>query len=132
LQEFLLELGNGFSFVARQKRITLDDDDFYVDLVFYNRLLKAHVLFEIKTHRLTHEDLGQLQIYVNYYDRVEKLEDESKTIGVLLCTAKNDELVKFALPENNETIIASKYQFVLPTEAELLEQINEVEKELQE
>ncbi len=132
LQEFLLELGNGFSFVARQKRITLDDDDFYVDLVFYNRLLKAHVLFEIKTHRLTHEDLGQLQMYVNYYDRVEKLEDESKTIGVLLCTAKNDELVKFALPENNETIIASKYQFVLPTEAELLEQINEVEKELQE
>ncbi len=71
-------------------------------------------------------------MYVNYYDRVEKLEDESKTIGVLLCTAKNDELVKFALPENNETIIASKYQFVLPTEAELLEQINEVEKELQE
>lgn len=131
LEEFLLELGNGFAFVARQKRITLEDDEFFVDLVFYNRLLKAHVIFEIKTHDLTHEDLGQLQMYVNYYDRVEKLEDENATIGILLCTGKNDQLVKFSLPEDNETILASKYQFVLPSEAELLGEIEKVEHELE-
>lgn len=131
LQEFILELGNGFTFVARQKRITLEDDEFFIDLVFYNRLLKSTVIFEIKTHDLTHEDLGQLQMYVNYYDRMEKLEDENPTIGILLCTGKNDQLVKFSLPEDNQTILASKYQFVLPTEQELIEQMEKVEQELE-
>ena len=131
LEKFLLELGNGFTFVARQKRITLEDDEFFIDLVFYNRLLKAHVIMEIKTHKMTHEDLGQLQTYVNYYDRNEKLVDESPTIGILLCTAKNDTLVQYALPENNKTILASQYQLVLPSTEELLAQINEVEQEFQ-
>jgi len=131
LEKFLLELGNGFTFVARQKRITLEDDEFFIDLVFYNRLLKAHVVMEIKTHKLTHEDLGQLQTYVNYYDRNEKLVDENPTIGVLLCTAKNDALVQYALPEDNKTILASQYHLVLPSAEELLAQISEVEQEFQ-
>lgn len=131
LEKFLLELGNGFTFVARQQRITLEDDEFFIDLVFYNRLLRSHVLFEIKTHKLTHADLGQLQMYVNYYDRYEKLEEENSTIGVLLCTKKNDKLVKISLPKDNQTILASKYQLVLPTEKQLLEQISEVEKEFE-
>ena len=130
LQKFLLELGNGFSFVARQKRITLEDDHFFIDLVFYNRLLRAHVLVEIVTKKVTHEDLGQLQMYVNYYDRIEKEEFENKTIGILLCTAKNDELVKFALPEDNNTILASKYQLYLPSATELISQIGAVEQRL--
>lgn len=127
LQDFLLELGNGFSFVARQKRIHLEGDDFFIDLVFYNRLLQAFVLFEIKTHKLTHEDLGQLQMYVNYFDRVEKLAHEKPTIGVLLCADKNNAVVKFSLPEENKTILASQYELILPTEEQLLQ---EIKKEL--
>lgn len=123
LQDFLLELGNGFSFVARQKRIHLDGDEFYIDLVFYNRLLQCFVLFEIKTHKLTHEDLGQLQMYVNYYDRVEKVAHEKPTIGILLCANKNDAVVKYSLPENNNSILASQYQLYLPTEEQLLKEI---------
>lgn len=123
LQDFLLELGNGFSFVARQKRIHLDGDEFFIDLVFYNRLLQCFVLFEIKTHKLTHEDLGQLQMYVNYYDRVEKVAHEKPTIGVLLCADKNDAVVKYSLPENNNSILASQYQLYLPTEEQLLKEI---------
>lgn len=94
LQAFLLELGNGFSFVARQKRILLEDDEFFADLVFYNRLLRCFVIIELKTHKITHEDIGQLQMYVNYYDRNEKAPDENPTIGILLCADKNDLLVK--------------------------------------
>lgn len=127
LQDFLLELGNGFSFVARQKRIHLDGDDFFVDLVFYNRILQSFVIFEIKTHKLTHEDLRQLQMYVNYFDRVEKLAHEKPTIGVLLCADKNNAVVKFSLPEENKTILASQYELILPTEEQLL---NEIKKEL--
>ena len=123
LQDFLLELGNGFSFVARQKRIHLDGDDFFVDLVFYNRILQCFVLFEIKINKLTHEDLGQLQMYVNYFDRVEKLDFEKPTIGVLLCADKNNAVVKFSLPENNKTILASQYKLILPSEEQLLEEI---------
>ncbi len=123
LQSFLLELGNGFSFVARQKRILLEDDNFFIDLVFYNRLLKCFVIIELKTHKITHEDIGQLQMYVNYYDREEKTDDENPTIGILLCADKNDTLVKYSLPENNSTILASKYQLYLPTEQELAAQI---------
>ncbi|MDR0692165.1 MAG: PDDEXK nuclease domain-containing protein [Prevotellaceae bacterium] len=123
LQAFLLELGNGFSFVARQKRILLEDDEFFVDLVFYNRLLRCFVIIEIKTHKLTHEDMGQLQMYVNYYDRKEKLPDENPTIGILLCADKNDAIVKYTLPENNMTIMASKYQLYLPSEKQLLTEL---------
>ncbi|WP_373101196.1 MULTISPECIES: PDDEXK nuclease domain-containing protein [Pasteurellaceae] len=127
LQDFLLELGNGFSFVARQKRLHLDGDEFFVDLVFYNRLLQCFVIFEIKTHKLTHQDLGQLQMYVNYFDRVEKLAHENPTIGVLLCADKNDSVVKFSLPENQKQIFASQYRLYLPSEDTLLE---EVQKEI--
>jgi len=131
LQEFLLELGNGFSFVSRQQRLHIDGDDFFVDLVFYNRLLQCFVLFEIKTHKLTHQDVGQLQMYVNYYDRVEKENFENPTIGVLLCADKNDTVVKYTLPEDNKTILASKYQLYLPTEQELVEELNKELKELE-
>lgn len=124
LQEFLLELGNGFSFVARQKRIHLDGDEFFVDLVFYNRLLQCFVIIEIKTHKLTHQDIGQLQKYVNYYDRIEKLSHENPTIGILLCANKNDTVVRFTLPEDKKQIIASQYELYLPTEKQLLEEVN--------
>jgi predicted nuclease of restriction endonuclease-like (RecB) superfamily len=123
LHDFLLELGNGFSFVARQKRLHIEDDEFFVDLVFYNRLLQSFVLFEIKTHKLSHQDLGQLQMYVNYYDRFEKQDFENPTIGVLLCADKNDAVVKISLPENNQSIVASKYQLYLPTEDQLLHEL---------
>ena len=126
LQEFLLELGNGFSFVARQKRILLEDDEFFVDLTFYNRLLRCFVVIEIKTHKMTHNDLGQLQMYVNYFDRYEKLPDENPTVGILLCTAKNDLIAKITLPEDNTNILTSKYELYLPSENDLIEEIKEV------
>jgi len=132
LQDFLLELGNGFSFVARQKRLHVDGDDFFVDLVFYNRLLQCFVIFEIKTHKLTHQDIGQLQMYVNYYDRVEKQDFENPTIGVLLCSDKNDTVVKYTLPKENKTVLASKYQLYLPTEKELVEELKKELKELED
>jgi len=127
LQTFLLELGNGFSFVARQKRLLLEDDEFSIDLVFYNRLLRCFVIIDIKTKKITHKDIGQLQMYVNYYDREEKLPDENPTIGILLCADKNNTLVKYSLPEDNKTIMASKYQLYLPSEKQLL---NELKREL--
>jgi predicted nuclease of restriction endonuclease-like (RecB) superfamily len=126
MQSFLLELGNGFSFVARQKRLQIEDDDFFVDLVFYNRLLRCFVLIEIKTHKLTHQDLGQLQMYVNYFDRIEKQEAENPTIGILLCTDKNDTMVEYALPKDNTQILASKYQLYLPDKEELKKQIQKM------
>ena len=128
LADFLLEMGKGFSFVARQKRLLVEDDEYFVDLVFYNRLLRSFIIIEIKDHKLTHQDLGQLQMYVNYYDRCEKLPEENPTIGILLCTAKNDTAVKLALPENNKTILASQYQLYLPTTEQLLKEIEEVKK----
>jgi RecB family endonuclease NucS len=127
LQDFLLELGNGFAFIARQRRIYLEGDDFFVDLVLYNRLLQCFVIVEIKTHKLTHQDIGQLQMYVNYFDRVEKLPHENKTIGILLCAEKNNAVVKFSLPEDNKQIVASKYELYLPSEEQLLK---ELEKEI--
>lgn len=128
LADFLLEMGKGFSFVARQKRLLVEDDEYFVDLVFYNRLLRSFIIIEIKDHKLTHQDLGQLQMYVNYYDRCEKLPEENPTIGILLCTAKNDTAVKLALPEDNKTILASQYQLYLPTTEQLLKEIEEVKK----
>ena len=126
LQQFLLELGNGFGFIARQKRLLIEDDEYFADLVFYNRLLKCFVVIELKTHKVTHEDLGQLQMYVNYFDRHEKLPDENPTIGILLCTAKNDEMVKMTLPEENKNILASKYELYLPSKEALQEEVKKL------
>ena len=124
IQHFLLELGNGFSFVARQKRLLLEDDEYFADLVFYNRLLRCFVVIEIKTHKLSHQDIGQLQMYVHYYDRFEKQDDENPTIGILLCADKNDTMVKLVLPDENNTLLASKYQLYLPSKEQILQQIN--------
>ena len=128
IADFLLELGKGFSFVARQKRLLIEDDEYFADLVFYNRLLRSFVIIEIKNHKLTHQDIGQLQLYVNDHDRYEKTTDENPTIGILLGTDKNDTAVRLALPEDNKTILASKYQLYLPTTEQLISEINEVKK----
>lgn len=130
LTDFLLEMGKGFSFVARQKRLLLEDDEFFADLVLYNRLLRCFVVIELKTGTLTHQDLGQLQMYVNYYDRMEKLPEENPTIGILLCSAKNNTVVKMTLPEDNQTILTSEYRLYLPTTQQLIEQVNEVKQNL--
>lgn len=119
LEYFLLELGTGFAFVARQKRISFDDKHFRIDLVFYNRMLRCFVLFKLKIGKLKHQDIGQMQMYVNYYDRELKLPEENKTIGVILCQNKSEAVVEYTLPEDNEQIFASKYKTVLPTEEEL-------------
>ena len=119
LQQFLLELGRGFSFVARQKRFTLDGQNFYIDLVFYNYILKCFVLIDLKMGQLTHQDLGQMQMYVNYYTRELMNEGDNPPIGIVLCADKSDSIVKYTLPENNSQIFASKYFTYLPTEEEL-------------
>ena len=125
LQTFLLELGKGFTFVGRQVRFTFDEQHFRVDLVFYNRLLRAFVLIDLKRGTLKHQDLGQMQMYVNYYDRFVKTEDENPTIGILLCTDKSDAMVEITLPEDNNQIFASKYQTYLPSKEELQRLIEE-------
>jgi predicted nuclease of restriction endonuclease-like (RecB) superfamily len=127
LEHFLLELGTGFTFVARQKRISFDNKHFHIDLVFYNRMLKCFVLIDLKIGELKHQDIGQMQMYVNYYDREVKLEDENKTIGIVLCQNKSEAVVEYTLPENNEQIFASKYKTVLPSKEELKLLINEPE-----
>lgn len=123
LEHFLLELGHGFTFVGRQQRITFDDKHFRIDLVFYNRILKCFVLIDLKIGELKHQDLGQMQMYVNYYDREMRLEDENKTIGIVLCQNKSEAVVRYTLPENNEQIFASKYKTVLPSESDLIKLI---------
>ncbi|WP_076790548.1 YhcG family protein [Chlorobium sp. KB01] len=124
LEHFLLELGKGFLFEARQKRFTFDNDHFYVDLVFYNRLLRCYVLIDLKRDKLTHQDLGQMQMYVNYFDRYVKTDDELPTIGILLCHRKHDALVELTLPKDSN-IFASKYQLYLPSKEELKRQLEE-------
>ncbi len=119
LEAFMLELGKGFCFVGRQKRLTVDGDHFYVDLVFYNRLLRCFVLVDLKLGKLTHQDLGQMQMYVNYFDRTQRAEHEHKTIGIVLCSEHNAAMVKITLPEDNQQLVAATYQMYLPTEAEL-------------
>jgi predicted nuclease of restriction endonuclease-like (RecB) superfamily len=120
LQAFLLELGKGFAFVARQQRLTLDGDHFYIDLVFYHTILKCYVVIDLKTGKLTHQDLGQLQLYVNYYDRERRTEGDGPTIGLILCADKNDAVVRYTLGEvQRKTIFASRYKLHLPSEAEL-------------
>lgn len=124
LEHFLLELGHGFTFVGRQQRITFDDKHFRIDLVFYNRILRCFVLVDLKIGELKHQDLGQMQMYVNYYDREMRLEDENKTIGIVLCQNKSEAVVKYTLPENNEQIFASKYKTILPS-VEVLKELIE-------
>ncbi len=129
LQEFLLEFGKGFSFVARQKRITIDGDHFYIDLVFYNRLLRCFVLIDLKIGKLNHQDIGQMQLYTNFYTRELLEEWENPTIGILLCADKNDAVVRYTLPENEKQIFAANYKLYLPSEAEIVTEIkNEQEK----
>jgi hypothetical protein len=125
LENFLLKLGNGFTFVGRQKRISFDEQHFYIDLVFYNRLLKCFVLIDLKIGKLKHQDIGQMQMYVNYYDREMKLDDENKTIGIVLCQEKNQSLVEYTLPEDNEQIFASTYKTVLPSKEEFIKILEE-------
>lgn len=125
LQQFLLELGTGFAFVGRQVRFTFDEEHFRVDLVFYNRLLRCFVLFDLKIGELKHQDIGQMQMYVNYYDRKVKLPEENPTIGIVLCKDKNNAVVEMTLPEDNTQIFASKYETVLPSKAELQKLLNE-------
>ncbi len=128
LKKFILEMGKGFSFAARQKRLTLEDDHFYIDLVFYNRLLKCFVIIDLKIGKLTHKDAGQLQMYVNYYDREIKQKEENPTIGILLCADKNEAVVKYTLPENNDKIFASKYRLYLPEKKLLQKEVKKLLK----
>lgn len=130
LQHFLLELGKGFAFVARQKRITLDGNNFYADLVFYHTILKCYIITDIKTHKLNHGDLGQIQFYVNYFDEHIATEGDNPTIGLVLCTDKSDAMVKYTLGTQNTQIFASKYQFHLPTEAELAAELKKEIKDI--
>ena len=131
LQKFLLEMGKGYLFEARQKRFTFDEDSYYVDLIFYNRLLRCYVLIDLKTDKLTHQDLGQMQMYVNYYDRYEKLPEENPTIGILLCKEKNNALVEITLPQNSN-IFATEYQLYLPDKKELQNKLKEWIEEIGE
>jgi hypothetical protein len=124
----MMELGKGFLFDGRQKRITLDGDHFYVDLVFYNRLLRCFVLIDLKIGKLTHQDIGQMQMYVNYYDRKVKLSDEKNTIGIILCKQENKAVVEFTLPLNNTQIYAKEYKLYLPSKNELKKQIESTGK----
>ncbi len=119
LQHFLLELGKGFSFVARQKRLSLDSDHYYADLVFYHVILKCYVILDLKTRPLTHADLGQMQLYVNYFDMEIKQVSDNPTVGLVLCTEKRDEMARYMLGEKAKQIFSSTYQFHLPTEKEL-------------
>ena len=128
IEHFLLELGKGFLFESRQKRFSFDNRHFYVDLVFYNRLLRCYVVIDLKVGDLKHQDLGQMQMYVNYFDRIVKTKDENPTIGILLCLTKSDELVELTLPEN-ANIYASEYQLYLPDKAALKKQLEEAQAE---
>ena len=125
LQKFLLELGRGFSFVARQQHINFDDKHFYIDLVFYNYILKCFVLIDLKIGELTHQDLGQMQMYVHYYEREKMNDGDNPPIGIILCADKNESVIKFTLPENQNQIFASKYKLYLPTEEELLKELQQ-------
>ena len=131
MQTFLLEMGKGFLFEARQKRFTFDEDNFYVDLVFYNRLLQCYVLIDLKVDKLTHQDLGQMQMYVNYYDRYKKQDFEKPTVGILLCKEKNDALVELTLPKNSN-VYAAQYELYLPDKKELQDKLKSWIEEFEE
>ena len=119
IEHFLMELGKGFLFQGRQVRFSFEEEHYFVDLVFYNRLLRCFVLIDLKIGKLKHQDLGQMQMYVNYYDRFVKTPDENKTIGIIICKDKKDVIAELTLPENNEQIFASQYQLYLPSKEEL-------------
>tara|TARA_B100001063_G_scaffold210714_1_gene208569 strand:+ start:9775 stop:10812 length:1038 start_codon:yes stop_codon:yes gene_type:complete len=123
IQEFLLELGRGFAFVSRQKRIKTDTSDFYIDLVFYNYLLKCFVIIDLKIGKLTHQDIGQIDMYVNMYDELEKSKDDNPTIGIILCTDKDETIVKYSHINDKDNLFVSKYQLYLPSEEELKEEL---------
>ncbi len=125
IEHFLLELGKGFLFVGRQKRFTFDEEHFFVDLVFYNRLLRCFVLIDLKIGKLKHQDIGQMQMYVNYYDRMIKSPDENNTVGIILCKEAKRAVVEFTLPKGNEHIFARKYQLYLPSKEELKKQLED-------
>jgi len=129
LQSFLLEMGRGFSFVARQKRLSFDGRDFYIDLVFYHYILKNFILIDLKINDLTHQDLGQMQMYVNYYTREMMNEGDTPPIGIILCADKSEAIVRYTLPEDNKQIFASKYMLYLPTEEELKKELQDVMKD---
>lgn len=129
LQKFLLELGKGFSFVARQMRVSTETSHFFIDLVFYNYLLKCFVIIDLKTGKLTHQDIGQMDMYVRMFDDLKRGEDDNPTIGIILCDSKDETVVKYSVMRDSQQIFASKYQRVLPTEAELVAEI-EREKRL--
>ena len=125
IEKFIMELGKGFLFQGRQVRFSFEEEHFFVDLVFYNRILKCFVLMDLKIGKLRHQDIGQMQMYVNYYDRFVKLNEENKTIGIVICKDKKDTLVEITLPENNKQIFASKYMTVIPSKNELKRIVNE-------
>jgi predicted nuclease of restriction endonuclease-like (RecB) superfamily len=131
LEDFLLELGKGFCFVARQKRLSLDGDNFYVDLVFYNRLLSCFVLVDLKLGKLTHQDLGQMMMYVNWYDRFQRAKHEQPTVGIVLCSDKNDAVVQITLPEDNRQVHAAQYQHYLPTADQLRAEVTRSREEVE-
>jgi predicted nuclease of restriction endonuclease-like (RecB) superfamily len=132
LQLFLLELGKGFAFMGRQQRITLDGEHFFIDLVFYNRLTRSFVLLDLKVGKLTHQDLGQMQMYVNYYQRELATPDENPPIGIVLCTDKSEAVVRYALPEGNTQIFASRYKLHLPTEEELAAELQRERRQIEQ
>ncbi len=129
IQEFLLELGRGFSFISRQKRIDVDGDNFYIDLVFYNYVLKCFVLIDLKLDKLTHQDIGQMDFYVRYFDNEIKEKEDNPTIGIILCSDKKDTIVKYSVLNDNKNLFASKYQLYLPTEKELALEIEKQKAE---
>jgi predicted nuclease of restriction endonuclease-like (RecB) superfamily len=124
LQQFLLELGKGFSFVSRQQRISADGEHFYIDIVFYNYILKCFVLIDLKVGKLSHQDIGQMDLYVRYYEDQIKQESDNPTIGLILCTEKNEVIAKYSVLKESKQIFASKYKLVLPTEKELISELN--------
>ena len=131
LQDFLMELGNGFCFVARQKRMRFEDEDFYVDLVFYNSIIKCYVLIDLKLGKLTHQDVGQMDSYIRMFDALTKQDDDNPTIGLILCSEKNEAIAKYSVLNDAKQIFASKYKLTLPTEDELQTELNKARKRLE-
>ena len=131
LKEFLLELGKGFTFVGNQVRVTIDTEHYYPDLVFYNRILQCFVIIDLKIGKVTHKDIGQMQMYVNYYDREVKNNNENMTVGILLSTDKNETIVKYTLPEDNKTIFSSEFRLTIPSEKEFIDVIENEKKNME-
>jgi hypothetical protein len=132
LQDFLLELGKGFAFVARQQRISTESKDFYLDLVFYNYLLKCFVLFDLKTGELTHQDIGQMDMYVRMYDDLRRGPDDNPTVGIILCAQKDKSVVRYSVLEGNEQLFATRYKLILPSEEQLRAELVREQRLLEE